>query len=266
VGKPSRPAPNVEDFTRATAQSGYASPAMAPTGSSSPSDGPGHDRRADGEPPRVRDVPAPRRNQSFIGPLFRTLFAWPYRWALTGLYRAGFRPWQLTLLSLVANVAVGWLLVTGRFLISSVVLLVAGLLDVFDGGVARLRGEDSRRGAFLDSVLDRVSDVILFGALFWALAGQDRRLGAGLALVGLIVSLLVSYIRAEAEALGLRLSEGLMQRLERYVALMIGLMVPGALVPVLFVLAAMGTVTVVQRLVSAWTQLARKSDKIRSPS
>jgi len=111
-------------------------------------------------------------------------------------------------------------------------------------------------GAFLDSVLDRVSDMILFGCLFWALDGQGRTVAAALALTSLIVSLLVSSIRAEAESEGLTLSEGLMQRLERYVALMIGLIAPGALIPVLVILTALGAVTAAQRLFSAWRQLS----------
>jgi CDP-diacylglycerol--glycerol-3-phosphate 3-phosphatidyltransferase len=205
--------------------------------------------------PRVRDLPAPRRAQGFIGPLFRKVFAWPYRLALAGLYRAGFRPWQLTMLSLIANVVIGWLLIDGRFFVSGVLLIVAGLFDIFDGGVARLRGEDGPAGAFLDSVLDRVSDIILFGCLFWALAGQGHRTAAALALISLVAALLVSYIRAEAESVGLALTEGMMQRLERYVALMIGLMFPGALLPVLVVLSVLGAVTVLQRVASAWRQL-----------
>src|SRR2546430_1965873 len=124
--------------------------------------------------PRVRDLPAPRRNRSFIGPLFHMVFAWPYRMALAGLYRAGFRPWELTVLSLAANGVIGWLLISGRFFVAGLLLIVAGLFGIFGGGVARLRGEAGPAGAFLDSVLDRVSDVILFGCLFWALAGQHR--------------------------------------------------------------------------------------------
>jgi phosphatidylglycerophosphate synthase len=212
-----------------------------------------------GEAPRVRDLPAPRRTESAIGPLFRTVFKWPYRVALAGLYRAGLRPWQLTALSLVANGLIGWLLVTGRFLVPGLLLMLAGLFDIFDGGLARLRGEDSRAGAFLDSVIDRVSDLILFGSLFWALAGQGRRLAAAFALSSLIVSLLVSHIRAEAEAIGLSLTEGMMQRLERYVLLMIGLTAPGTLVPVLVVMTALGAFTVIQRATSAWEQLEPNS-------
>jgi CDP-diacylglycerol--glycerol-3-phosphate 3-phosphatidyltransferase len=215
----------------------------------------GHDDRL----PKVRDVPAPRRTESAIGPLFRTLFKWPYRIILAGLYRARFRPWHLTALSLLTNIVAGWLLVAGDRFLPGLLLLVAGLFDIFDGGLARLRGEDSRSGAFLDSVLDRVSDIILFGALFWSLAGKGERLAAGLALATLIVSMLVSHIRAEAEALGLSLTEGFMQRLERYVLLMFGLIVPGTLTPVLGILAALGGLTIVQRGALAWKQLGRRT-------
>jgi CDP-diacylglycerol--glycerol-3-phosphate 3-phosphatidyltransferase len=215
---------------------------------------PGHDRS-----PRVRDLPAPRQAKGAIAPLFRVVFAWPYRAALAGLYRARLRPWHLTFASLGVNVVAGWLLLTGRRLLPGLLLLPAGLLDIFDGGLARLRGEDSRLGAFLDSVLDRVSDAIVFGCLFWSLSKQHLALQAGLCMSALAISLLVSHVRAEAEAFGLSMSEGLMQRLERYVALMIGLTAPGALLPVLALLAGLGAATVAQRGWSAWRQLARSS-------
>src|SRR5436190_7368952 len=165
-------------------------------------------RATGGKPqsPRVRDMPGPRRNGSIIGPLFQRVFTWPYRITLAGLYRAGVRPWQLTLASVAMNVAVGWLLLVDRFFLAGILLLPAGLLDVFDGGVARMRGEDSRLGAFLDSSLDRVSDGILFGCLFWSLAGQGKDTAAALAISTLAISLVVSQIRAEGEALGITLS------------------------------------------------------------
>lgn len=193
------------------------------------------------------------------------MFAWPYRVALAGLYRAGFAAWQLTVFSLATNVAAGWLLVTGRRLLPGLLLLLAGLLDVLDGGVARLRGTAGRAGAFLDSVMDRVSDAILFGALFWSLAGQGHRLAASLSLVSLVVTLLVSHVRAEAEAAGLPMTEGLVQRLERYVLLMIGLTAPGALLPVLVALTILGGITLAQRLVSAWSQLDRRAGVEKGP-
>jgi CDP-diacylglycerol--glycerol-3-phosphate 3-phosphatidyltransferase len=205
-----------------------------------------------------------------IGPLFRWVFQWPYRAALAGLYRIGFRGWHLTVLSLVANVVVGWLLLTGRRLVPGLLLLVAGLLDVLDGGVARLRGEESRKGALLDSTVDRLCDGIVFGAIFLAEATiHENELAAALALVAMVVSLLVSHVRAEGEAAGLRIDEGSVQRLERYVAMILGLTIPGALLPALILLAGLGLVTLSQRLLTAWRSLSRTTSprhSDRSPS
>jgi CDP-diacylglycerol--glycerol-3-phosphate 3-phosphatidyltransferase len=209
--------------------------------------------RANGAP-RVRDMPAPRDATGLAAKPMRWIFTWPYRVVLAGVYRAGFRPWQLTILALATNAWVGVLLLRGDRLVPGLLLIPAGLLDILDGAVARLRGEDSRLGAFLDSVLDRVSDLLLFGCLYWSLAGQGDRLEAALALGTLVIALAVSHIRAEAEAAGIALSEGYFQRLERYVAMMIGLPVPGALLPALAVLTLLGAATVVQR---GWAALAR---------
>jgi CDP-diacylglycerol--glycerol-3-phosphate 3-phosphatidyltransferase len=208
--------------------------------------------------PRIRDVPAPRRTKSAIGPLLRWAFAWPYRMALVGLARTPLHAWHLTLLSLANNIVVGWLLVTGERFLPGMLLVTAGMLDILDGGLARLRGEDSKAGAFLDSVVDRVSDLVVFACIFWSETSQGRDVSAGLALAALVASFLVSHIRAEGEAVGLTLTEGMVQRLERYVALIFGLIVPGALPYVLGILTGLGVITALQRAASAWTQLGRK--------
>jgi CDP-diacylglycerol---glycerol-3-phosphate 3-phosphatidyltransferase len=206
------------------------------------------------EAPRVRDLPKPRKNQSAAGGAIQWIFQWPYRAILAFLIWAGVRAWHLTVLSLVLNVLTGALIIRGAWFAAGWVLLAAGLCDVFDGSVARHRGQEKRSGAFADSVLDRVSDAILFSCLFWALAQSGRRTDAALALFTLVISLSVSHIRAEAEAVGVRLTEGFFQRLERFLALMIGLLIPGAMTPVLVVLAALGAVTVLQR---GWSALVR---------
>lgn len=180
------------------------------------------------------------------------IFAWPYRAILAFLLWTGVRPWQLTLLSLILNVIVGWLILAGDWLVAGGVLALAGMADVFDGSVARQRGEVKRSGAFLDSVLDRVSDSILFACLFWATWSNADRLEAALALTTLVVSLSVSHVRAEAEAVGLSLSEGLFQRLERFLALLIGLVIPHAMRPVLIALTGLGGFTLLQR---GWSAL-----------
>jgi CDP-diacylglycerol--glycerol-3-phosphate 3-phosphatidyltransferase len=192
-------------------------------------------------------MPAPRKAEGAAGGAMQRIFAWPYRAILAFLLWTGVRPWQLTLLSLVLNVVVGALIIAGDWLVAGLVLLLAGMCDVFDGSVARQRGEQKRSGAFMDSVLDRVSDAILFSCLFWALAAAGEMFQAALALVTLVVSLSVSHIRAESEAIGVEMTEGFFQRLERFLALMVGLLVPGAMLPVLVLLTVLGGLTVVQR-------------------
>jgi phosphatidylglycerophosphate synthase len=210
--------------------------------------------RVERDLPRVRDLPKPRRNESAAGGAVQWVFQWPYRAILALLIWARVRPWHLTVLALVLNVVTGLLILRDRWLAAGIVLVAAGLCDVFDGSVARHRGEQKRSGAFLDAVLDRVADAVLFACLFWALAEDGRRLDAALALFTLVVSLSVSHIRAEAEAVGVTLTEGLFQRLERFLALTIGLIVPGAMTPVLLVLAALGALTALQR---GWAALVR---------
>jgi phosphatidylglycerophosphate synthase len=207
------------------------------------------------EQPKIGDLPAPRRTEGIMGRWLGRLFAWPYRATLAGLGRTPIRPGHLTFLSLAVNVVLGWLLITGQRFLPGMLLIPAGLLDIFDGGLARLRGEAGRAGAFLDSVTDRVADLIVFACIFWSEAGQGHDVSAALALICMVVSFLVSHVRAEGEALGLELTEGMVQRLERYLALIVGLIVPGALPYVLGLLIALGVVTALQRAVSAWTQL-----------
>jgi CDP-diacylglycerol--glycerol-3-phosphate 3-phosphatidyltransferase len=198
-------------------------------------------------------MPAPRKSEGAAGGAAQRILAWPYRAILAFLLWSGIRPYQLTLLSLALSVVTGWQILAGHWVVAGVALLVAGMCDVFDGSVARHRGEEKRSGAFLDSVLDRVSDMILFSCLFWALATAGQRLEASLALLTLIVSLSVSQIRAAAEAIGVKLSEGFFQRLERFLALLAGLVIPGMMRPVLVALVGLGGVTVLQR---SWAALS----------
>jgi CDP-diacylglycerol--glycerol-3-phosphate 3-phosphatidyltransferase len=205
------------------------------------------ERRRPREAPRVRDMPAPRKSEGAAGGAAQRIFAWPYRGVLAFLLWTGVSPNQLTLLALAASVVCGVLIVAGAWVWAGIALIVGGTFDVMDGAVARHRGESRRSGAFMDSVLDRVSDMILFSCLFWRLAEDGQTVAALLALITLVVSVAVSHVRAEAEAAHIVLTEGLFQRLERVIALAIGLLIPGAILPVLALLAVLGTATVLQR-------------------
>jgi CDP-diacylglycerol--glycerol-3-phosphate 3-phosphatidyltransferase len=201
---------------------------------------------------RVRDMPAPRQNESAAGGFMGWVFKWPYRGILAFLLWTRVKPWQLTLAAPFLVLLCGILIITGDWFAAFWALFLGALCDVFDGSIARHRGEVKRSGAFMDSVLDRVADAIVFSALFWVYMGRGEELPAVLALVTLFVSLSVSYVRAEAEAAGVVLTEGLFQRLERLLAVLIGLAIPGAMVPMLALLAILGTATLVQRIYAAF--------------
>lgn len=198
----------------------------------------------------------PREVKGLVAPVLRIVLAAPWRGALRLLLWMRVTADQLTMASLALNIWIAVLLATGGRFLPGVLLLPAGLLDVFDGSVARMRGTSGTRGAYMDALLDRASDAAVLGALFLSLAWQGRSLQAALGLGALAISLFVSHVRAEAAVLGVTMGEGLFARLERYVALMIGLMVPGGLVWALVALVALGGVTVVQRLLIVRRALA----------
>jgi CDP-diacylglycerol--glycerol-3-phosphate 3-phosphatidyltransferase len=199
-------------------------------------------------------MPPPREGDGAAAPALRRIFDWPFRAILAMVVATGLSPMQLTVLGLLSNVLLGWLLLRGEAFAAGMLLVLAGLFDLLDGAVARIRGTASRLGAFTDAALDRVSDMILFGCTFWMLSAQGQRLEAALALATLVISLGVSHIRADAEAAGVALSEGLFQRLERYVAMFVALAIPGMMLPMLLLLTALGGLTVLQR---AWNALTR---------
>jgi CDP-diacylglycerol---glycerol-3-phosphate 3-phosphatidyltransferase len=169
------------------------------------------------------------------------------------LRRAGFTADQVTLLGLAASVACGLALAAGHFLLAAGGLFVAGMTDVLDGAVAKSGGTAGPRGAFFDSVADRVSDAVVMAGAAWYLAGRDPYLTL-LPFAVASLSLLVSYERSRAESLGLDGKGGLMERAERMFLLGLGLIF-GILLPTLWLLCALTGLTVVQRFVKVWRQV-----------
>lgn len=168
--------------------------------------------------------------------------------AVRALARAGVTPDALTFASLAGNAAAAALVATGSLAAGGAVMLLASSLDFLDGALARETGRASKAGALLDSVFDRCSEtVVLFGLLLHLLAG-DRREEAALAFGALAGSLLVSYVRARAEALGVALTSGWLRRAERVALLGAALIVAPLLRPVLWALAVLTLLTAAQRL------------------
>jgi len=159
------------------------------------------------------------------------------------------------------NLAAAALVVDDRLVLAGVVFVVGSLLDMLDGTLARLAQKVSPFGAFLDSTLDRASEGIVLAAIAYRLAEQGRPVDAALVVVALLGSLLVSYTRARAEALGLECKVGFMSRPERVVLLSIGLFFD--LLPyVVYLLVVLTTVTVGQRVAHTYRQLRPAEDAV----
>ena len=169
-----------------------------------------------------------------------------------GLQRIGVSADALTVIGLVFSLGTALLIASGHLGWAVLGVIAAGVSDLLDGTIARGSGQASPRGAFFDSVSDRVSDALLLGGVAWHLTGSDGEL-AVLALAVLAVTMLVSYERAKAESLGLNARGGVMERAERLVLLGVGLAFD-ILVPVLWLMLALTTLTAVHRFVMVWRE------------
>jgi len=181
------------------------------------------------------------------------------------LSKSGVTPNSLTLANLALNIVAAYVIATGHFLLGGVLVLIAGLFDLLDGAVARFTKQATKFGAVLDSTVDRISEAAtLCGLLIWYVSQEGTTLEIVLALVVLIGSFLVSYIRARAEGVGWQCQVGLFTRAERVIILAVGLLLNRILVHSVFValciLAVFVFVTVVQRLVYLWKQARTEGD------
>jgi len=170
------------------------------------------------------------------------------------LRKAGLRADHLTATGLLMAVAASVAIANGALRAGVVLLALTGIPDALDGAVAKAAGTAGPRGAFFDSVADRVSDALLLGGVAWFLTSRDGGHAGMLPLALLAASLLISYERAKAESLGLQARGGLMERAERTLALGAGLPFDSLLVPILWVMLALTAITAVQRFVKVWRQ------------
>ncbi|MGH9111909.1 MAG: CDP-alcohol phosphatidyltransferase family protein [Acidimicrobiales bacterium] len=168
--------------------------------------------------------------------------------------RTGVTANQLTTTGLVMAMAASFSIAQGWLRAGLLLLVLTAVPDVLDGAVAKASGTASPRGAFFDSVIDRVSDALLLGGVAWYLASTQPGRVAVLPLAVLAASMLISYERAKAEALGFDARGGLMERAERLIALGFGLLFESLLVPVLWVMLVLTMVTAVQRFARVWRQ------------
>jgi len=168
--------------------------------------------------------------------------------------RTGIRADHLTLLGIAMAAAAAIAIGAGALRAGLVLLILTALPDVLDGAVAKASGTASPRGAFFDSVADRFTDALLLLGVAWYLADTQPGRIALLPMAVLGASMLISYERAKAEALGYQAKGGLMERAERLIALGFGLLFNQLLVPILWVMLALTLVTAAQRFAKVWKQ------------
>jgi CDP-diacylglycerol---glycerol-3-phosphate 3-phosphatidyltransferase len=180
---------------------------------------------------------------------------------LSGL---GITPNMLTVIGLLLSGLTAIVIAQGFIVIGGWLVLFAGIFDMFDGAMARVRNAATTFGAFLDSTLDRYSEgIILFGLLYYVLQHpglkdplwplpHEQTWMVSFIYIALLGSLMVSYTKARAEGLGLECKTGLLARPERVILLAIGLIFTNTAIWVVALLAVFSNVTAVERILSIW--------------
>ncbi len=183
---------------------------------------------------------------------------------------------MLTVLGLVLSALTAVVIALGFLFAGGLLVLFAGIFDMFDGAMARVRNTATTFGAFFDSTLDRYSEsIILFGLLWYALqrpdlhdafwpAPHEQTWMVTFIFIAAVGSLMVSYAKARAEGLGLECKTGLLARPERVVILAIGLL-SGTAIWALALLAVFSHVTAIERLVYVW-RITRQTEGTRAAS
>src|SRR2546426_1950265 len=163
------------------------------------------------------------------------------------LFRLRLRPNHLTVAGLAASLVAAGCFIAGQTRTAGFVLIVAGLLDLLDGSLARASGQVTAFGAFLDSVIDRYSDIAVMLGIVVLYARMPNPRGALVAMARLPGSVMVSYTKARAESIGIECNVGVMERPERMICLIAGALL-GLLEPALWILAVLANLTAIQRI------------------
>ncbi len=177
------------------------------------------------------------------------------------LLRAHVRPNHLTLVGLGVSIVAAGALAHGRLRLGAVLLTLAGLFDFFDGSLARLANSVSAFGAFLDSVVDRYSDlVVLLGVVIFYHRAADTN-GVFLTMVALIGTIMTSYTKARAQSIGVACEIGLIERPERLIVLIAGATF-NQLTPAMIALSVLTNLTALQRIFYMRREAAPREDDV----
>jgi CDP-diacylglycerol--glycerol-3-phosphate 3-phosphatidyltransferase len=178
------------------------------------------------------------------------------RLIVRGLALSKINPNVLTFFGLVINMAAATFLAVGNFRTAGCVIIFAGLFDMVDGRVARETNRVTRFGAFFDSVLDRYSDIALLVGLLVYYGTINRPSYVVLTAIVMAASVMISYTRSRAENFIPTCKVGFLERPERIVLLIIGALFD-RMAPVLWVIAVLGNLTVVHRMVFTYQESKR---------
>ncbi|MBI5353747.1 MAG: CDP-alcohol phosphatidyltransferase family protein [Chloroflexi bacterium] len=178
------------------------------------------------------------------------------------LNRTGLTPNAITLLGLVGTSIGAYIIAQGKMTTGGIVLLVSVLVDALDGTMARLRGESSDFGGFVDSVSDRYAEFITFGGLLYYFLAQGNFNGVLVTFIATAGSVLVSYVKARAEGLGFTAKVGLLTRVERYFVLIPLLIFNQPFIAVVLI-AIFGNVTALQRILHVRAQGHERTRKTK---
>src|SRR5690242_3555405 len=181
------------------------------------------------------------------------------RLIVRGLALSKIHPNVLTFIGLVINVAAATLLAVGRFRVAGFVIIFAGLFDMVDGRVARETNRVTRFGGYFDSVLDRYSDLCLLIGLLVYYGTINRPPYVVLTAVAMTASVMISYARARAENIIPTCKVGFLERPERVVLLILGALFD-RMAPVLWVIAVLGNLTVIHRLIFTYGETKNLED------
>lgn len=162
------------------------------------------------------------------------------------LNRLGVRPNVVTAAGLIGNLVAGVLIALGHLTWGGILAMLIGPLDAVDGVLARMRNESGRYGAFVDSVTDRYSEIALYGGLLIYFVRTGTWQDTLLVFFAVVGSIMVSYIRARAEALNFSAKIGLLTRAERYIMLIPGIILGFPRIS-LWILALLTNFTALQR-------------------
>lgn len=174
------------------------------------------------------------------------------------LAQRGISPNLLTVSGMLAHFLVAFLIARGQMQLAAVLLLLVAPLDALDGALARKLGREARDfGAFLDSTLDRLAEIVLFGGFLFFYARTGNQLMLATAYIAITGSVMVSYARARAEGLRIPCKIGLLSRVERYAILMVALLADRPAIG-LIVVAILSYITVAQRVFHVWQRATKE--------